>query len=275
MTPSGMAASTSSSSPVDGSDVLDYGVMGGLIAYGVVHLVLAWTAFQLALGDSSGKASQTGALQQLSEDSMGGVTLYAVALGFAALVFWQGAEAVAGHRSEDGGKRVFKRVASGVKAVVYAALAFSAVKIASGSGGRSQGTDTVTAQVMSAPGGQVLVGVAGFAIVAAGVYLVYKGVTRKFTKRIEVEGKTGDRRKPVVVLGTVGYVAKGLVLGVIGLLFVVAAVQHDADESGGLDQALHAVLEQPFGRPLLVAVALGLACYGLFCFLWARHLKRK
>ncbi len=271
-----MAAPTSSStSPdIDGSDVLDHGVRLGLIAYGVVHLVVAWTSVQLALGDASGKASQTGALQQLAGDSMGGASLYAVALGFAALVFWQGAEALVGHRTEDGGKRVFKRVASAVKAVVYAALAVSSVKIASGGGGRSKGTDSLTAQVMSAPGGRFLVGAAGLAVVAVGVYLAFKGVTRKFTKRIDTEGSSGNRRTPVVVLGTVGYVAKGVALAAIGGLFVSAAVQHDAQESGGLDQALHALLQQPFGRPLLIAVALGLAAYGLFCFLWARHLKR-
>ncbi|QIK65797.1 DUF1206 domain-containing protein [Nocardioides sp. HDW12B] len=271
-----MAATPSSStSPdIDGSDVLDQGVRLGLVAYGLVHLVVAWTAIQLALGESSGKASQTGALQQLAEDSMGGASLYAVALGFAALVFWQAAEALIGHRSEDGGKRVFKRVGSGVKAVVYGALAVSSVKIASGNGGRSKGTDTVTAQVMSAPGGQLIVGAAGLVVVAVGCYLAYKGVTQKFTKRLDTEGTSGNRRTPVVVLGTVGYVAKGVALAAIGGLFVSAAVQHDAQESGGLDQALHALLQQPFGRPLLIAVALGLAAYGLFCFLWARHLKR-
>ncbi len=269
VTPSSMT-----SPDIDGSDVLDHGVRLGLIAYGIVHLVVAWTAIQLALGDSGGSASQSGALQQLAQDSMGGVSLYLVAVGFAALVFWQGAEAVAGHRSEDGGKRTFKRAASGVKAVVYATLAFSSVKIASGSGGRSQGTDTVTAQVMSAPGGQLLVGAVGLAVIAAGGYLAYKGVSRKFTKRIDADGKTGDRRTPVVVLGTVGYVAKGVALAVIGGLFVSAALQHEAKESGGLDQALKAVLEQPFGRPLLIGVALGLGCYGLYCFLWARHLDR-
>lgn len=189
-------------------------------------------------------------------------------------MFWQGAEAAVGHRSEDGGKRVFKRAASAVKAIVYATLAFSSVKIASGNGGGSQGTDTITAQVMSAPGGRFLVGAVGLTIVAAAGYLAYKGVTQKFIKRIDVKGKTGNRRTPVVVLGTVGYVAKGLALAVIGGLFVTAAVQHDASESGGLDQALRAVLEQPFGRPLLILVALGLGCYGVFCFLWARHLQR-
>lgn len=268
-------------SDVDGSDVLDHGVRAGLIAYGIVHLVVAWMGVQLALGDSGGKASQTGALQQLAENGAGRLSLYAAALGFAALVIWQGAEAVVGHKSEDGGKRIFKRAASGVKAVVYATLAFSSVTIASGSGsgggskgGSKSGTDGYTAQLMSAPGGQILVGLVGLAIVGAGGYLAYKGVAQKFTKRIKTEGTSGDTRKPVIVLGTVGYVAKGVALAAIGLLFVTAALQHDASESGGLDQALHTLQQQPFGRPLLIGVALGFGCYGVFCFFWARYLDR-
>lgn len=277
----------------DPSDALDHGVRAGLVTYGIVHLVVAWTALQLAFGDSSGKASQTGALRQLAQDSMGGITLYVAALGFVALVVWQGLEAAFGHRSEDGGTRVFKRGASAAKAVVFTVLAYTSIRIASGSGGGGSGgsggggggggsgggsggsrTDTFTAQLMSAPGGQLLVGAIGVGVIGAGGYLAYKGVTRKFTKRLDRQATSGDRRTPVVVLGTVGYVAKGVVLAAVGGLFVVAAVQHQPQESGGLDQALRTLLQQPFGAPLLVAVAVGLACYGVYCFLWARHLDR-
>ena len=38
--------------------------------------------------------------------------------------------------------------------------------------------------------------------------------------------------------------------------------------------ALQEVLEQPFGPFLLGAIALGIGCYGLFCFARARHLSR-
>jgi hypothetical protein len=31
------------------------------------------------------------------------------------------------------------------------------------------------------------------------------------------------------------------------------------------------VLQQPFGQLLLVLIALGIGCYGLFCFARARH----
>jgi hypothetical protein len=61
---------------------------------------------------------------------------------------------------------------------------------------------------------------------------------------------------------------------VVGGLFVAAAYTHHAKKSGGLDQALHTVLQQPFGPVLLILIGAGIACYGLFCFARARHLSK-
>ncbi len=77
-----------------------------------------------------------------------------------------------------------------------------------------------------------------------------------------------------MLFGKVGYIAKGIAIGIVGGLFAYAAVTHEAKKSGGLDQALQTVLEQPFGPVLLLAIAVGIACYGLFCFARARHLSR-
>ena len=75
-------------------------------------------------------------------------------------------------------------------------------------------------------------------------------------------------------LGRVGHVAKGIALGVVGGLFLYAAVTHEPDKSGGLDQALRTVLDQPFGPFLLGAMGLGFAAYGVFCLVKARYLDR-
>jgi hypothetical protein len=68
--------------------------------------------------------------------------------------------------------------------------------------------------------------------------------------------------------------AKGVAFAIVGGLFCYAAYTHQPKKSGGLDVALHKVLQQPFGQFLLLAIALGIACYGLFCFARARHLSR-
>lgn len=258
----------------DDSDLFDHAVRVGLAAYGIVHLLIAWLAAQLAFGDSAGSASGSGALSELAQQPFGQVLLWIVGLGFYALVVWQLVEALLGHRAEDGAKRIFSRAGSAGRAVVYAVLGTSALKIAIGSGGSSEGTDTLTSRVMSLPLGQLLVGAVGLVILGIAGGLVYKGFTEKFREDLEARGNVGHRGRLYVGLGKAGYISKGLALAVVGGLFIYAAWTHDPQKSGGLDQALKTVLEQPFGTPLLLVIAAGLACFGLFCFAWARHLDR-
>lgn len=258
----------------DDHNAMDHAVRVGLVAYGIVHLLIAWIAAQLALGDRSGSASSDGALSRLAQNPIGGTLLYVVAGGFAALVVWQVAEAVAGHTDEEGKKRVAKRVGSALKAVIYGSLGWSALKIAMGNGSDGGGTDTITAKIMAMPGGQILVGLVGLGVVAYAAYEIYKGLSESFMDKLTAAGRNGDAGKAFVTFGKVGYVAKGLAFLVVGGLFIWASWTHDPKKSGGLDQALHQVLQQPFGSPMLLALAAGFACYGLFTFAWARHLDR-
>ena len=242
----------------------------GLIAYGVVHILIGWLAIQLAFGDSEGTADKGGALQQLTETPLGSPLLWILVLGFAALVIWQLAEAAVGHEDEDdGAKRTAKRAMSVAKAVIYGFLAVSSAKIATGgsSGGGSSSEETWTAKLMDAPAGQGLVGLVGLAILGLGVGLAWYGLAEKFTKHLNGSGKT------IVLMGKVGYVAKGIAFGVLGVLFIAAAVEHDPKKGGGLDDALKTMLDQPYGPVLVVAIGLGIASYGVFCFARARDLK--
>jgi Domain of Unknown Function (DUF1206) len=265
----------------DGSKTLDRGVRVGLVVYGVMHLLIALIAIQLVLGEAGGeKASGSGAFDQLAESGAGRSVLWVMVLGFLMLVLWQGIDAAVGHQDEEGGKRVAKRGVSAARAVLYAVLGVSAATTAISAGGGSGGSgggaspDSLTARLMSAPGGQVLVVLVGLGIVAVGGVLVYRGLAEKFTKHLDAGASRGDRRGPIILLGKVGYAAKGVALGAVGVLVVIAGVRHNAQRSGGLDQALRELLQQPFGGWLVALVAVGLAAFGLYCFAWARHLKR-
>ncbi len=256
------------------SEKLDWLASAGLVAFGVVHLLIGWLAVQLALGDREGAASSTGALKQLAEQPFGKVMVWLVALGMLLLVIWQGIEAAVGHRDADSDtKRLYKRAVSAGKAVVYAVIAVSAVRVATGSSSGG-GTDSTTAKLMDLPGGQLIVGAIGLGILAVGVTMLWQAWKEKYLKRLDAEGRSGRTGTAYRWLGRVGHVAKGVALGVVGGLFLYAAISHEPDKSGGLDQALTTVLDQPFGPVLLTLIGLGFAAYGVFCFAWARHLDR-
>ena len=269
-----MAAGTRSAAQAADSKPVELLGRVGLAAYGLVHLLIAWLAAQVALGNSSGEgegASKEGALSQLAEKSWGGALLWVIAVGLFALAIWQLGEAIWGRKSVGS---PLKRAAHVVEALVFGFIGFSTAKVAS-SGKTQSNSDQAgfTASVLEKPLGQVLVVIAGLAVMGAAGYLILKGYKKKFLKDLDLATASPGTRKLTERLGQVGYIAQGVGYGIVGLLIVVAAVKHDPDQATGLDTALATLAEQPFGTVLLLVVALGFACFGVYCFLDARFRK--
>lgn len=244
----------------------------GLVAYGLVHLLVAWVGVSLALGRGKAQeADQQGALALLAQAPLGRVLLTVTAVGLAVLVVWQVIEACIGHREFDDRKRLRRRLSSAGRAIVYATLALASGRMALGGGtqGGDESKQELSHRLMSLPGGQVIVGLVGLGIVGFGISQVLRGVRGSFNDDLDRD-LTGRGRW----LAAAGFCAKGLVYAVVGVLFVVAAVRFDPDRAGGLDAALGAVVSAPWGPVLLGLMSLGIALYGLYCFYWARHPKR-
>jgi len=89
----------------------------GLVSYGLVHLVLAWLALQIAFGRRE-DASAGGALQQLSRQPSGSGLLWVMAIGLFTLVIWQVLEATIGRAASRRDGRLRKRLSSAGRAVV-------------------------------------------------------------------------------------------------------------------------------------------------------------
>ncbi len=243
----------------------------GIASNGVLHLLIGYLAVQVALG-SGGQADQNGALTTIASEPAGRLFLWVLVVGFAAVVLWRVVSAIWGFGYVgDRTKQLTKRAVSAGQAVVYAALAVAAATTAvqgrsSGGGGGEAG-----AGVLGLPGGQLLLGLVGVGVLVAGGVLVYQGWTSGFTEDQDLSGADRRARRLNKRTGQVGFVAKGIAIGVLGVLVVVAAWTFDPQKANGLDSALKALREQPFGVFLLIAVGIGIACYGVFCFFDARY----
>jgi len=69
----------------------------------------------------------------------------------------------------------------------------------------------------------------------------------------------------------VGYLARGAVVALVGVLVVKAALEAEPDQASGLDVALKSLVQAPFGPALLVAAAVGLICFGAYSFAEVRY----
>ncbi|MBD7997288.1 DUF1206 domain-containing protein [Oerskovia sp. Sa2CUA8] len=242
----------------------------GYAVSGLLHIMIGIIAIRIATGSGGGQASETGALQEIAGTTGGEFVLWFAVVAFVALGLWQILEAIAGTSGNVKDRKAYRAKSAG-KAVVYLALAVLTFKVVSGSGSGGQ-QDSLTASLLANGAGRVLVGAVGVGIVVAGAYHVVKGWKKRFLQ--DLEGNAGGQvGHAVVVLGKVGYIAKGIALGVLGALVVAAAVTADPAKASGLDAALRTIGEQPFGAFLLAATGIGFAAYGVYSFARARYAR--
>lgn len=242
----------------------------GFTARGVVYLLIGLLAAQVAVG-GGGKADRHGALAAIKEQPLGATLLLLLTVGFAGYGGWRLLQAAVGQRDADAGwKRTMKRLGSLARGLLYASFAVSTLRFITSDAG-SDKTKPFTARLMAVPSGQMLVGLLGLAVIGGGLYMAYRGLARKFLKRLALGSTSALTRKLTVGIGVAGLIGHGLVFCLLGGFLVQAAVTFDPAKAKGMDAALKTLASADFGPFLLLAAALGLFAYGAWSFVEARY----
>jgi hypothetical protein len=245
----------------------------GYATEGAMYTLIGVLAAGVAFGVGGRATGQQGALEIVAGSLFGGVLVGLIALGFLGYALWRGVQAIADPDGEGTDlKALGKRIGYGVSALVYAALAFSAVGLILGSASEGGETpDDWTALLLSWPLGQVLVASVGTAVVGLGLRELYQAYKARFLEYLKIEEMGEKVRKWSKRWGRLGITARGIVIGVVGTFLIRAALEYDPQEARGLGGALQTLAQQPLGQWLLGAVALGLIAYGLFMLSVARY----
>ncbi|WP_262283772.1 DUF1206 domain-containing protein [Micromonospora sp. MA102] len=244
----------------------------GFIGYGIVHLLFAWLAVQIAFGKSGEEGNQNGALRTLGAQPLGKFLLVAIAIGLFAMAIWQAFEAVIGHRFLRGKEKLFERIASVVRVIVFVWLGWTAVKVfQDASSNAADQQQQFTEKLMASEGGRWLVGLAGLVLAAVGIGMVIYGLKKKFERNLKTGEMSPKTHTLTRRLGMAGYAARGAVFAIAGVLIVTAAVKYDPEKARGLDAALRTLRDQSYGPVLLALMALGIAAFGIYCFLQSRY----
>ncbi len=238
----------------------------GHVVNGIVHAIIGAIAIGVARG-SGGSADQSGAMRAIDAHPLGSIALWVVGIALLGLATYSVILAIgeSRHDKSDAAK-------SAGRAVMYVAVGSAALTYATGgSSDGEEATESLSAQLLQSWWGSGLLVIAGVVIVAIGVGMIIRGMTRSFLDDVDMPPHF---RTTFVWLGIGGYVAKGIAVAIVGILFVVAVVTRDPSSTGGLDGALKALVEVPGGQALLIAVAVGLILYGIFCLARARTTAR-
>ncbi|WP_146359292.1 DUF1206 domain-containing protein [Arthrobacter yangruifuii] len=236
----------------------------GYVASGLVHIVIGLIALQINSG-GSGNADTSGAVAAVAEQPAGYALVWFCFLGCYALALFQLSRIFfAGQQLQD--KELWKdRARNAGQVLVYGAIGTSFASFALGRGSNNGSSSSVgwTARLLAVPAGQWILGLTGLVVVGVGGYFIFKGATRRFRRNL-TGVPSGLWQRAVDITGVAGFIAKGISLGILGVLITVAAVRADPQQSTGLDGALHTLHNQPFGPVALAAVGIGLTLYGLY-----------
>ena len=246
----------------------------GLVAKAVSYGLVGVLAIAVAVSGGGKTTSRQGALALVADESYGPLLIGALALGFASYALWRLVEAVL-DRSNEGSdpKGLAQRAGYLGRAAIYGGLIFVAVQLLLGRGetsGREQ-EQRITARVLEWPAGRWLIGLAGAALVGAGIYNAFRALTQNFEEKWETGKMSATERRWLPRVSSLGLLARFVVFSLIGAFVVRAAYEYDPHEEIGLDGALEKLAQTSYGPVLPFVVAAGLLCYAAFSLVEARY----
>ena len=257
----------------------------GWLAKGFVFVVIGVLAVRIATTSwstgSQSEANQTGALRTLADQPLGPFLLTALAVGLVVFCVWKIVQAVVPGSADLDPLGIAKRIGWFGVGAFYGAMAYVAVRLAylradgqptsgsssSGAAGATGGSTEpshLTARIMQATGGRLLVIVVAIVIIVVALYHLRKGLTLAFLDDIDTDDLDARHERWLGWFGLVGFVARAIVLGIAGWFLIKAAVQFDPNEAVGLDGALRELAMLAYGRVILAVVGGGLVVAGLY-----------
>jgi hypothetical protein len=250
----------------------------GLAAKGVVYCLVGILAFMAAFeigGRSERDLSKQGVFRFILDQPFGQFLLALVATGLVCYALWRLTQAILDNEHKgNSAKGIARRLGYAFSGLVYGSLAYGSLRMVLGSQsnqGGDRSRQTLVREIVQKPFGQWLIGLIGLCIIGIGLYQIYRALSGKYLKNVQTASIKTELKEMIIRSGKVGYSARGVVWGLIGYLFIKAALEANASQAGDSSRAFAFLEKASYGSFLLGAVALGLFCYGLFMFVRARY----
>jgi hypothetical protein len=257
----------------EASTTIDRVARLGLLANGVVVLIVGALALRFVFGFGQGLAGPEEALASVRRQPFGQITLALLSLGLWAYAFWKLVQAIVDPEQKGTSfVGMMERVGFGFTALAYMTLGMAGFQLLLGNGvGGATGPEELAAKILAPHFGRWVAGLFGGIIVLAGVLQARMGVTAKFRHTLALERMSRTEVIAVLILGCVGYLALGIVSLVIGYFLVRVALLYDPEAAGGWHEALALLGSLDPGRWVLGAMAAGVVSYGLYFVMLVRY----
>jgi len=243
----------------------------GYATRGMIYFVIGLLAVLLAVGYGGKAINQQGAISMIGMQQAGQILLWLVLIGLVCYSLWGVIRAIFNpfHQGHDA-KGFALRIGYLVSAVAYALLIMPTYALivdgaqSAPSNAQQDQIQQYIAKILSMRFGPWLVGIIGIIVIFVGLMQFFQGFKSGFDRQIYLAKLNPSQLRRVRFLGRFGTIARGIVFALIGLFIVMAAYTKEPKKAQGFDSTLTYILQQPYGRWLMGAIALGLISLGLY-----------
>ncbi len=245
----------------------------GLVAQGLVYGLVGLLAGLAAVSSYGVIAEPITVLALIGAIPLGHLVVAAIGVGMIGYAAWRVVQSAAdldgtGHSF----RAIFVRLFGAIGGLGYAALGYGALRIAFG-GGAGDAKQRLTGDVLELPWpfGTLLVAAFGLGVIGAAIYQVVQAFTLSQLTHLRREEMSRSGWRVTSWLSRFGMASRGLVLLVVGGMFVLAGIHDRAQDAAGLSDGLRFLARQPYGRVILGVTSLGLVAFCATAWILARH----
>jgi hypothetical protein len=246
----------------------------GCVATGLIYATIGVIALLSFFKVRHGGADESSMLALINEYIVGEIFIWIIMAGIACYVIWRFYEGFTdpyGYGSKTMG--ILKRIGICFSTVPDIMIGYTAISVLLGIGhimlnGHADYEQQKIATLLDKSWGNTVVIVLGLLILITAVMQLIYGIGRGYKERITMDHLSKRVRIFTHVMALCGYIARGVIVGIIGFFLITAGVKEDAAFVVNTNEAFDFIGDE-VGHLYFISLAIGTFCYGIFMFILA------
>lgn len=246
----------------------------GTVSTGLIYTAIGVIAILSFLQIKEGGADEGSLLAFLNSFLVGKILVWAILIGTLCFIAWRIFEAFKDPYNYGNHKiGIARRIGIGLSSIADVLIAYSAIMVLFGISnlqetGEPDEEREMVGSMLQEGWGDVAVISLGVIICITALVQFYYGVTRGYRERLDIKRFSDNTKSLIHFLAWIGYLGRGIIIGIIGFFFIKAGILEDAQQVVNTDKAFN-FLGENVGHLAFIVVAIFTIAYGAFMLFMA------
>lgn len=241
----------------------------GCISTGLIYVAIGLIALLSFFKVRDGGADESSMLALINDYVVGKIFIWIVLTGALCFVIWRFYEAFTDpYRYGRKVSGLVKRTGICLSTIADIMIAYTAIRVLLAknnimlNGQPREEQQTVDSLLHQPWGNEIVVAIGVLIIITAATQFLYV-ITRGYKERIDMDHFRPGFKIVTHIMAWSGYIARGIILGIIGYFLVRSGTTENATEVVNTDKAFDFIGDR-VGHLYFILVAIGTICYGIF-----------